>query len=381
MRARTLALAAVAVVAIGAAAGGLACESALGVDFGAQHLSACTPATPPASNGGADTGTNVAFTAIVSSVDWGDTDDADGHARARSIGYDLDGRCTSQFDQPPCEPATWTGVEVIDGVNGIDNAIGMLLHDQMEAFGAMPFVSTKQTALLQSGTAAPPAMFRVSDYSGGTDDGVVTVEWLVPVALGSPPTGKDDVFSIASGTADAMGDGGAVVSRYVDHAAYIQASTLVAHFPSGPPLVISDVPVKTTDTLLTAQVEEVGNNHFALHQGILAGHGSLPNLFDVLAALSSIFVVGPPNPDASPDAAAPFAVCKDTPTIYPHVKAWLCGHADWTTTGGPSCDAASFGVAFDTQSAQVGPIAPPPQKVMYCKPGEDPAGETCDTPP
>jgi hypothetical protein len=371
---RALALGALALAAGVAAAGVIACESVLGVDFADQHLSKCTPAVPPASTGGADTGGAVSFTAIVSTVDWGDTDDDAGHARALSIGFDLDGRCTSQYDPALCEPAAWTDTTVTDGTNGIDNAVGLLLHDQVNAFGLAPFTSVFLTQNIQNGSQAAPAMFRVTGYSGLSDDGVVTVEWLVPVAHGKQPKWDGtDAYSIVSGTADAI-DGGGVVSRYVDNAAYVQDSHIVAHFPSGPPIVISNTLVKTTDAVMTAQMVEPSVGVFVLRNGVLAGHGTLSDLFRQLPALSSSFIGAPT------DGGMPLAICTNTPGVYAKVKTWLCAHAD-STSGGPTCDEASFGLDFDSQLVGSISLAPPQPPITYCLPGTDPATDSCATPP
>jgi hypothetical protein len=371
---RALALGVLAVAALAAAAGGIACESVLGVDFGSQRLSTCTPASPPASGGSGDTGSAVSFTAIVSSVDWGDTDDDAGRARALSIGFDLDGRCTSQFDRAPCEPAAWTGTTITDGTNGIDNAVGLLLHDQVNAFGLAPFTSVFLTQNIQNGSQGAPAMFRVTGYSGLSDDGVVTVEWLVPVAHVTPPKWDGtDSYQIAPGTADAI-DGGGVVSRYVDDAAYVQDSHLVAHFPSGPPIVISNTLVKTTDALMTAQMVEFSTGHFVLRNGTLAGHGTLSELFRDLPALSSSFIGAPT------DGGMPLAICTNTPGVYAKVKTWICAHAD-STSGPATCDTASFGLNFDTQLVGSLSLEPPQPPITYCLPGTDPATDSCASPP
>ncbi len=206
---------------LAAAATAVACESLIGVDYGNEHAATCDHAEPPATPSGSDTGDNIGFTAVIYTIDWGDTEDAQGNPRALSIGYDLDGLCTSLLDSPRCEPASWTGTTVTDGPGGIDNAVGMLLYDQGSAFGLKPFTSSFLTQSTQSGEQAPPGIVRVSDYSGFAVDPQVTVEWFVPIPPGKKPKWDGtDSWPILNGTADATGSSG-VVSHYVDHAAYV----------------------------------------------------------------------------------------------------------------------------------------------------------------
>ena len=353
----------------------LSCESIIGADFGAQHLASCDPKTPPdRPDGGAEMPGPLGLTAVVYSIDWGDNDDAAHKPRSYSIGYDLDGRCTSLFDSPACEPAPWTGTTLVDGPNGVDNAIGLMLHDQTAVFGVQQFTSTFFNMNIQNGSQAPPAIFRLSEYDGLAYDEQVTVEWLVPAAADAddpaPDFSKSPVFSIAPGTADSIDGGAGLVSHFIDRAAYVSGYSLVAHF-SGAPIGISNVPIKTQDTLFTARLQTNGPA-LQLLDGVVAGHVRISELFADTALLST-----------TTGAGASVAVCRNTAIIYPKIKRWLCGHTDTSIAAGAGqpCDGLSFGASFVARAAQVGSLALAAPQKMLCPKGEDPAGDTCDTPP
>jgi hypothetical protein len=359
---------------LAAAAAAVACESLIGVDYGNEHLATCDHAEPPAAPSGTDTGSTTTFTAAIYTIDWGDSDDAQGNPRALSIGYDLDHLCTGLLDTPRCQPASWTGVTVTDGPQGIDNAIGMMLHDQGTAFGLKPFTSSFLTDSTQKGEQAPPGIVRVSGYSGYAVDPVVTVEWFVALRPGAKPKWDGtDTWPIMNGTADAVGSSG-VVSHFIDHAAYVTGYELVAHFPSGAPVTLSNVPVTTTTMLLTANLVQPVTGQWELQKGIVAGIGTVSELFHDTPAMSSSFA-------GYNDTGTPNAICKNQTALYPKIKTWFCAHLDTQLSTGPTCDAASFGMSFTARAGNVGAIAPAAPPVVYCAPGTDPTGDTCAAAP
>ncbi|HEX8790188.1 MAG TPA: hypothetical protein VF765_04500 [Polyangiaceae bacterium] len=352
----------------------IACESIIGVDYSDKHLATCQHAEPPGPPGGGDTGSAVSFTSVVYTIDWGDDSDSAGNPRALTIGYDDDDRCTSLLDAPACEPASWTAATMVDGPGGIDNGVGMLLYDQGTYFGLKPFTSSFLTESTQSGQQAPPGIIRVTGYSGYAIDAQVTVEWFVPVAPGvKPKWDGTDSWPILNGTADPT-SGGGIVSHFIDRSAFVTNYHLVAHLPVGAPVVISDVPFKTVSMIVTADLVLPAAGQWQLQNGIAAGVGLQSELFDELGALTASFA-------GTSDAGIPNAICRNETALYAKIKTWLCSHADVLRGSGPACDASSFGMGFTARPGRVGAIAPAAPPVMYCMPGDDPAGDTCATPP
>lgn len=352
----------------------VACESIIGVDYGNEHLATCQHVEPPGSPSGGDTGGATNFTAAIYTIDWGDGADSAGNPRALSIGYDLDDRCTSLLDSPACAQASWTGAKMVDGPGGVDNGIGMLLYDQGTYFGLKPFTSSFLTDSTQDGEQAPPGILRVTGYSGYTIDPEVTVEWFVPLAPHvKPKWDGTDSWQLLNGTADAT-SGGGVVSHYVDRSAYVTDYRLVAHFPAGTPIVISNVPVKTLSMLVTADLVQPVQGRWELHNGIAAGVGAISELFHDLPALTASFA-------GANDAGMPNSICKNNATLYGKIKTWLCSHADTLQGSGPTCDASTFGMGFTARAGNVGAIARAMPPLGYCPPGADPTGDTCTTAP
>jgi hypothetical protein len=243
-----------------------------------------------------------------------------------------------------------------------------MLHDQASAFGQRVFTSAFLTRSIQSGSQAPSAIFRVSDFSGFAEDSQVTVEWFVPAAPKAPPKWDGtDVWAIAPGTADAT-DAGGVMSQYIDRGAYVTGYRLVAHFPQGTPVVISSAPVATVSAVFSANLGQSVAGRWEMHDGIIAGRARTTEVFRDVPQLSASF------------AGTTTAICKDTPTVYANTKKWICAHADLLLGSGPSCDGLSYGVQFDTRSGQIGALSAPTAPVAFCKPGQDPADDSCEAP-
>src|SRR6185437_3222554 len=121
---------------------------------------------------------------------------------------------------------------------------------------------------------------------------------------------------------------------------------LVAHFPARTPIVISNVPVKTVSMILTADLVQVVQGQWQLQNGIVAGVGTLAELFQDLPALGASFA-------GTNDAGMPNAICKNNPTLYAKIKTWLCSHADTLRGSGSTCDAATFGMGFTAHPGNV----------------------------
>jgi hypothetical protein len=370
MRARTAAT----VLLVGLATAAVGCEKIIGADFGSQRLAVCTPARPPVWRGGPASGGSISFTVAVHTVAYGESDDANGIAGWKSIGFDFDGRCTSGFDAPPCEPAPWTGATVTDGINGIDNAIGSMLYDQSSAFGLKPFTSDRINAATADGTYAPTAVFRVSGYDGYGIDDQVTVEWFITVPPKSgtaPKWDGSDVWPASPKSAVATDGGGGYIAKYVDMHAYVQDFRLVALFSEGAVLSLVNVDFGLADGLMSADIVSETPGRWRLTNGTLGGHGTIKELFAHLPELTYSFV------------SSQAFVCTDA-SIYPKLKSWMCAHADsllGNEPSGASCDVASFGIGFDTTQAQLGALAPAVPPPNLCTPDKDPANDSCAAPP
>jgi hypothetical protein len=344
----------------------IACEEVIDTDFGAQTKAQCAPTMPPDPPSIKNVGGANSLVVAVSQVDLGETDDpVTGEPRWRNIGFNLDRLCVSQWDSPACLPPAWTGTRTPDGNNGIDNAIGSMLHDQQAVFGIKAFTSDYVTQSIDRGSHAPMALFRITDYGGYSEDDQVRVEWFTPVALGtSPKWDGSDVFDVSDESAD-QADGSPDVARFVDAHAYVAGYRLVAHFDMGPRLNLVNVPFRVTDALLVGEINMQLDK--GLKKATIAGHIDVHEMFTEMPALTKTFVgdLG--------------VVCMDTPT-YDKTKGWYCGHAD-ALSGGVACNLLSFGVAIDTHEVKIGNVVAAPKHLGLCPAATDPAADSCDTPP
>ena len=370
MRGAFLAVASLAL----AGAAVVACEQIIGADFGPKIVAVCDPAVPPGPPPPAPTPGDISFVAATYSIDFGDQANPDGGLpNYDSIGFDLDGRCTSLFDPLPCRPPSWAGPPMTDGVNGINNGVGALLYSESNAFGEQVLSSALINSETQSGQFAPFLIFRVSNYNGNYEDTDVTVELLLAVPLGKPPAWDGtDALSIdpVSATGSPAPDGGAsITGLFVDLHAYVTNFTLVAHFGASAVRLVNVV-FPTSDIVLAAALSTSGTLGNWTMTGTLAGHGESDVLLHTIPALTDSFVGEP--------------ICDDA-VIYPKVKTWVCGSADSIVSGSPgptaTCDALSFGAKFETRLVQIAGLATIPDAGSLCPMATDPSSDTCLTAP
>ncbi len=334
----------------------VACESIIGANFGSVKEIDCAHVSPPDAppSQGVSTGHDLVF--VVSTFDLGDEDDSNG-GHYRTIGYDLDHVCTNEGQPGDCQSPPWANGDPTDGIDGRDNAIGQLVHSQSVAFGSTVFQSPAESMLTSAGKNAPIALFHVIGYSGEADDDQVIVEWYTPsIPLsGLPvvdwkttpvvvPVSLASVTPNASGNADAgNADGGApaYAAKFVDMHAYVNHSTLVAHFSSGPAVQFTNVPFPVVNAVLTGTLS--GTN-MTLANGTLAGIVQESDMFRLLPRFTQQLIGQP--------------VCQ-TEAYYKQIKSFYCQFVDILLSGNPDpnkpCDGDSFGVSFQTVPAVLGP--------------------------
>jgi hypothetical protein len=349
------------------------CEKIIGADFSDRTLAApledaaqCTliePIGPPVTvdnNPGVFT-----IVAAVHTLDFGDTPDG-GTPAYKSIGFNLDGRCPGA--PPPCQPAAWTEAGASVGANGIDNQVGALLVNEINAFNSTPINSVFLNEQVQTGAYAPLLLFRVTDYNGFDDDSQVTVEVLLAPAIRNPKWDGTDVYFVDPSTAtQGPGDGGdSVVGRFVDSNAYVNGFQLVAHVYPGE-LSLANTTFKLTDVIVSAHLQPVGTNQFTV-EGTIAAHGRSNDLLGILPPLTKQF----PG----------IAICENNEPIYDELKLWICTNADSVVDGGATgpnavCNAASLGVKFVATTVQLGGMADIPDAGPLCDSGTDPIDDSC----
>lgn len=395
-------------LAVGASALVVGCESIIGADFGgaqrritlpsdagtdapadaapAPSAPPCDPLVPLAHPSDLAAATDsIEFTVVVRAADYGDGAVDGGAAAYASVGYDLDGVCTSGLSTSSCTPRPWIGSVTEDGPRGQDNAVGHLLAVQARIFGRQVIGSEIMNAAVAQGVYAPVAVLRVHGFGGLSEDDHVDVDWFVAAPPAVPGDGgtaaapKPPAFdatdhwpilwtSVIDGTASSAA---ATVSVHRDTHAFVTKNTLVAHFDHVQ-VPIGNVYFNVADVVLTGKVGRSNvNDDWRLDDAAFAGHGSTDDLLGVIPEIAfKLFGV---------------SLCTDNQANYPTVKRYICESADFPgASGAPRdtpCVGSSVGAALVTAPASLGALVPPEPRPNLCTPMTDPRNESCATPP
>lgn len=365
---------------VGAAGGSGGATTSTGGSGGMTCGSKSWPSPPAAAD---PSNEDVEVIVAVRTVDFGEGDLTSGPL----VGFDLDGRCSCADDGPTCmtpEPAK----QACDGPQGIDNGIA-------ELFGAAAIFDESFTSTYHATRADAGAwsiLVRIRGYNGEANDNQVQVAMFPSGGLdedpchdGSPPAwdGSDawPIMSVSlegpGGGGGGGGAGGAACGdpepagyslenpKYVDDAAYVTNHVLVASLPeAGIALDATGAGINLVGGFLTGTLEQVGGA-WHLTNGTLAGRWPLADLFGAFSDLGS---------DGD-------GLCTDDST-YQLIRDAICGKRDITAQiSGPTatCDAVSFGMAFQAEPAQLGVIyLTDDGGTSSCPPGTDPKEDTCD---
>jgi hypothetical protein len=279
---------------------------------------------------------------------------------SEAVGFDLDDACTCNGDGPTCAlPANST--KPCDGTSGRDNNGAGL----MSASSMLGLTSSMLSKDIADGEMS--LLLRIRDYNGLPDDDQVSVAWLVPVPLMSPPLfDGTDVWGINGSCLHQDGQGQPNVEDplVIDLFAYVTGGRLVASFNGGAPMNFSEkLSVNVQGAVLSAGLVRQGTV-WEIHDGVVAGTWRTTDMF---ANLRNTSVLGKP-------------LCTDNP-IYMNVKDFICRSRDISSTGANpahACDSISFAFTFTAISAGVGLGWNPPALPNPCTPEVDPANDACD---
>lgn len=365
-----------AIAALGLALG---CETLIGAEFDdvrprRTKSASCDAIVPPEPPNVQQTPGDLETIAVITTVDYGDAEIAPDEFGYGNIGYDQDQRCTNRGDPPECMPYAWTEGDPTDGPRGQDNAIGKILSQQKAVFGIAAITSEGETQQVQAGKRASVALLRVSGYTGFSEDAQVRVEWYATVAFekgspggGAPKLDGTDAWPVA-GFVDDADAGAAQPAVFVDDAAYVTGSVLVAHFTEAK-VPLANVYFEVKDVVLTAVLEPdpAGGPRF-LKNGMVAGISRMDDLLTVVPRITYNVLS--------------FPLCKDNEN-YPGTKAYICAGADIPYEAPRKdgiCDGATFALSFQTHRAAIGPTVPVAPPAPFCAPGAEPVGDTCALP-
>jgi hypothetical protein len=328
----------------------------------------------------------VEFTVVVRTIDFGDHDPEGGPPSYFKTGYDLDGLCTRSAGSAPCVPQPWIGGYHEDGPQGQDDAVALLMLNQMATFNVNAIGSDATNNAVSAGRDAPIAVIRVGAFGGLGEDDHVEVDWFAVSALRGPSDGgisSGDAGAVAPrfDTSDhwpvlstsvvdpSVANPRDLVSTYRDANAFVTLSRMVAHFPRVQ-IPLSNVYFDLFGVTLTASVRRVGRT-WTLEDVVMSGMTKTNSLLGVVPPIGYVL----------------FGIkfCTDNKANYPKVKRFLCESSDLPATlGDPpstSCTVTSAGAKMVMSPANLGPVVAPPPIPTPCPPETDPRNDSCDIPP
>jgi hypothetical protein len=334
----------------------------------------CKHRTPPDPPSVKNAGGSIELVVAMSSIDFGDSS-SDAGMSYRSMGYDLDVKCTCQGEGPSCQEAAWATADSCDGPEGQDNSGGGLVAE-MTAF--VPESGTaKWNADIQSGKWS--VLLRVRGYNGQADDDQVEVAWYVPGPLGGLSSGDagnarpvwdgNDVWPVRSQCLEpANGDAGTYdvnAPRYVDAKGYVTGSVLVASVPKGTMRITDQFSLLLTGAFLTATVGKNQQGLWELRDGTLAARWMLSDILGQLAGVQDPVLSQP--------------LCTNS-LFYPNIKKKICAYADiYSSVGTPTteCDSTTLGARFQALQAKLGGVLHIPPEPSKCSGQNDPGKDSC----
>jgi hypothetical protein len=336
---------------------------------------------PPADTG--PDGQSLDIVVAVRAIDFGEGDVSMGPL----IGYDLDSRCTCLGDGPSCkQPMIMNDTVHCDGPGGRDNVVANLFHAAGmfdPSFGSAGYSQ-------DANDGAWSVLVRIQGYNGEPDDDQVSLSLFTSGGLDKDPCFVDgtmpawdgnDAWPVDASSLEDPGAGGGGAGGgggcgsppppgfsvdaplYVDTAAYVSGSVVVASLPaSGILLNDEGAFIKLTGGFVTGRLAQEGGR-WQLHEGILTGRWRMTDFFQALGFMSA---------GGSP-------LCTDNP-IYALFKQAVCDARDLTAdVSGPTtpCDAISFAMGFEAEAAQLGWIYQGTGMPGGCPQETDPALDSC----
>lgn len=355
-----------------AALGDAICDRELDVCVPRDVSNCSTLAAPPPPPEVVDAGSTFTFNVAVNAMHWGDEDDPPSHA---SIGYDVDGLCTTPRSDVACRAPGWAGGDVVDGPGGRDNGIGRLVAEQSNFIGIPIVTSAGINENMRTGRERPILILRIIGFSGKPDDDALTVE-LYDAA--ERTTGGDmpawdgtDGWAVTWDSVAGSAEGPwPWLARAVTHDAYVNDYTLVARFDETVTVNFLGVPTPVHDSLVTAKlVQDPVDRWWSLQNGVVAGSIESRVFLSLIPGLAKAFV-----------GVEDF--CMDDPQ-YKDLKRMFCAFVDLPAPGaGPDqpCAFISFAAGATALPVQLTGVADEPFFPPVCPAETDPVRDSCEAP-
>jgi hypothetical protein len=319
------------------------------------------------------------YTFVVRRFDVGDGSLGDGGLTPGTIGYDIDGECTTSSTPARCKASS---AAALDGPGGRDNALGVLITRIPTLVRNFPLTVQVMNQEVESGRTPPQGLFRVRGYGGDRNDDHVEVDWLLPSSLPSADSAQvtaptwtsndrwpvfSDSFTRAVSTFCGPADDAqaSAPEKRTSLTAYVSDQHLVAHFPDGLPIRFWVFEAPLVDVVMTADlIFDFNSQTIAMKNGVISGRAPA---IAVLHDIPTLQQLTKTEPECRSDS------------LYPATKAFICSGADWSCAAdsAAACDWYSVGIAFETAPASVGETIPDLDLPDPCPGDEDPGTDSC----
>jgi hypothetical protein len=264
-------------------------------------------------------------------------------AGAKPIGFNLDGLCgCAESCKPPAGGST-----ICDDATGVDNTGLNVFNLQLAGID----LEQRANENLQKGDNG--VLIRVSGYNGTPNDSTVQIEIFASQGTENPDGGSTGVkpkgTSADRWTIDQANVELPQLKSKERTDGYVRDGVLVAPNLSTNILIDADISVSFRYGVLTATIESLGNNEYALRDGVVAGRWPI---IDALLTLSRI------SDPSSADKRTPF--CETKSAFYTVGLQSLCAQtdvrADNDNAGELPCDAVSTAMGFEALPGSLGKL-------------------------
>jgi cysteine-rich repeat protein len=296
---------------------------------------------------------------------------------AKAFGFDLDGLCTGSTTCPDthevsCRPTAERPLTDDDDCR--DNALSGLMAILRQIPDLADDLGLSESMFnCELSRGGYNILVRITDYNGTADDPSVRVDWYTSSGLETEPDWlcPSDLQSHARWTrnarfgvdarelAAAITDQGHLpASRVSDASAFVRNGYLVSRIPDGAQLRLAGnaKPLRGLSMLVqkaywVGRLAKSEDDAWTMSDGMFAGRVRVEDLFQSLRQAG---------------------FCKQSPadTLFESIKMYVESSADVLASGQNdpelSCDALSFGIAFNAQEVTPGGAARPLEPLLEC---------------
>ena len=262
---------------------------------------------------------------------------------SKPLGYNLDGLCGCDAS---CKPRG-DGSGICDDGTGVDNSGLNIFNLQLSE------IDLEQRANDNLKKGDNGVLIRVTGYNGTPNDSTVQIEIFASQGTENPDGGTIGIApkgtSADRWTIDKTNVELPQLKSKERTDGYVRDGVLVAPNLSTNIQIDADISVSFRYGVLTAKIEPLGNNEYALREGVVAGRWPIIDALLTLARISDPFSAGKNKP-----------FCETKGVLYTNTIVSLCAQtdvrADNDNSGALLCDAVSTAMGFEALPGSLGKL-------------------------